>query len=526
MVLLSVLSIIKGKISYLDKKSLMFLTAAFSCWFLAEQTWNLYEHVLEIDPYPSIADFFYISAPIFMFFSLMNFLKSTKRSPTSKQIIFACLISLAVLIPTIFFATDLGDESQLFENAIALSYPIVDAILLVPAVISFSFLISKKKDFFWLMIIAGIIVMLVADTLFLFLVINDGYVDGHPIDVLWISSYTIWTFMLFYALVEPRKTKEANQSYKGDTNHSPRTSEKYGVLIGLVLINSTIFLLLFGINYFIEPREDNILEFFSWILIMTVIIFSSIIVVLNSKLNKKLENRTLQLEKASKELIKKERFSAIGELSARISHDIRNPLSNIFMSIELLKNSPSGTTIDDQDIKEKLNTVSKNIDRISHQINDVLRFVKNRPLNKTKFNITSLVKETLESIKIPDNIQVSIPNQILQVNADRFQIQTVINNIIINAIQAIDKNKGKIVFQYNENMEKTIISIQNDGPEIPKEVLPHIFETLITTKQIGTGLGLVSCKTILESHNGTISVKNNPTTFIIELPKNNKNESK
>jgi signal transduction histidine kinase len=523
MVLLSVSLIIKGTIPQLDKKSLIFLTAAFCCWFLAEQTWNLYEHVLEIDPYPSVADFFYISAPIFMFFSLFHFLKTTKKSVSLRQIIFASLISLAILVPTIVFAIDLGDGNHFFENAIALAYPIADAVLLVPAIISFSFLISKKKDFFWLMIISGIIMMLAADTTFLFLVINDRYVDGHPVDILWVASYTIWTFMLLYVLIDTRNGKETNKAYQKEPKVTKR-SEKYGVVIGLALINSTVFLLLYGINYFIEPRDDNILEFFSWILAMMVIIFSSMIVLLNLKLNKKLENRTAQLEEASREVIKNERFSAIGELASRISHDIRNPLSNIFMSIELLKNSPPGTKLDDQKISEKLEMVSKNVERISHQINDVLGFVKNQQLNKTQFNITSCIKSTLKAMNIPNNIQVIVPSDNIKLYADEFQIQTVFNNIIVNAIQAIGKERGEIIFRIFENSEKIKIEIENNGPEIPKEVFPHIFDSLVTTKQIGTGLGLVSCKTILENHNGTIYAQNNPTRFIINLPKNNHQE--
>ena len=278
-------------------------------------------------------------------------------------------------------------------------------------------------------------------------------------------------------------------------------------------------LLLYGINYFIEPREDNILEFFSWILAMLIIIFSSIVILLNSKLNKALQNRTSQLEETTKELVKSERFSAIGELASRISHDIRNPLSNIFMSVELMKNSPPGTKIDDAQVAEKLEMVSKNVERISHQVNEVLGFVKNRKLNKKKFGLLSSISEAIETITIPQNISIKIPVSDIWVLADPFQIQIVFNNLILNAIQAIGKDKGEIIIRLSEDKEFIFIEVENSGPEIPEEVLPHIFDSLVTTKQIGTGLGLVSCKTIIENHNGEISAKNHPTMFIIKLPK-------
>jgi signal transduction histidine kinase len=252
---------------------------------------------------------------------------------------------------------------------------------------------------------------------------------------------------------------------------------------------------------------------------MMVIIFSSIVIIMNSRLNRALQNKTEQLEETTKELIKSERFSAIGELASRIAHDIRNPLSNIQMSIELMKNSPPDTTVNDQQINEKLELVLKNIERISHQVNDVLGYVKNRTVNKMTLKISKCIQEAIETITVPSNITIKIPKSETTMWADPFQMQIVFNNIIINAIQSLNKNPGEIIVRFSEIESKTHVEIENSGPEIPEDMLPHIFDSLVTTKQIGTGLGLVSCKTIIENHQGTISAKNNPTTFIIEIPK-------
>jgi signal transduction histidine kinase len=279
-------------------------------------------------------------------------------------------------------------------------------------------------------------------------------------------------------------------------------------------------IVLLSINYIANPGlNDTTLAFFSWIFIMTIVIFSSIVILLNSKLNKTLQNRTMQLEETTKELVKSERFSAIGELASRISHDIRNPLSNINMSIELIKNSPPNSKISDDTINEKLKLVSKNVERISHQVNDVLEFVQDREMKKEEFKIYSCLQDTIESMHIPKNIIIKSDISEKKVLADYFQLQIVFNNLIINAIQAIGVQKGEIIFRVSEEDRKVVIQIENSGPSIPKEILPHIFETLVTTKQIGTGLGLVSCKTIIENHKGSIVAKNNPTTFVITLPK-------
>jgi two-component system sensor histidine kinase HydH len=79
---------------------------------------------------------------------------------------------------------------------------------------------------------------------------------------------------------------------------------------------------------------------------------------------------------------------------------------------------------------------------------------------------------------------------------------------------------GTVTIQISEQGDDTTIQISDTGPGIPPEVLPKIFEPLFTTKNDGTGLGLATCKKIVEEeHNGSILAKNNPTTFVIKMPK-------
>ena len=133
--------------------------------------------------------------------------------------------------------------------------------------------------------------------------------------------------------------------------------------------------------------------------------------------------------------------------------------------------------------------------------------------------MNTCIEDSINLLHIPENITVKIEKSDLTVFVDPIQLQVVFNNILINAIQAIGTQKGEIRIASFEELEFTIIQIENSGPSIPEEVLPHIFEALTTTKEIGTGLGLASCRRIVENHGGTIDVRNNPTTFIIKLPK-------
>ena len=219
-----------------------------------------------------------------------------------------------------------------------------------------------------------------------------------------------------------------------------------------------------------------------------------------------------------KMILKQERLAAIGELASRVSHDIRNPLSNIRMAIKLIENEPDSKISHDL-VKDKLEIINKNINRIEHQINDVLDYVKNKRINREQIPLNLCFDESIKLLHIPENIQITADETNLKIYADPVQIHVVCNNILINAIQAIGKQNGKIRIKFSEESEHIVINVENSGPPIPEDILPHIFEALVTTKEVGTGLGLVSCKKIIENHGGIISVKNNPTTFTIKLPK-------
>ena len=90
--------------------------------------------------------------------------------------------------------------------------------------------------------------------------------------------------------------------------------------------------------------------------------------------------------------------------------------------------------------------------------------------------------------------------------------------MINNSIQAIETG-GRITIKASEDKDHSIIQIEDSGSGIPSEILVKIFEPLFTTKSMGTGLGLASCKHIVEEHGGSITVQNNPTIFTIKMPK-------
>jgi signal transduction histidine kinase len=241
------------------------------------------------------------------------------------------------------------------------------------------------------------------------------------------------------------------------------------------------------------------------IIIIVSIIFVEVLVIL-----------AYTLQQRKKEL-STSKLVAIGELSARFSHDIRNPLSNINMALNSIQKNKE---LDfDKPTQEKLEIISKNLRRISHQVDDVLDFIRIHPLKKEKLSLNSLLDESIEPLSVPKNIQIILPSNNEFVFGDSYQLQIVFRNILNNAIQAIGKTEGKITIRKKEDPQNFFLEFEDSGPGFSSIDKKRIFDLLSTTKQTGTGLGLVSCKQIVENHGGTIKVKENPTTFVIKLPK-------
>jgi signal transduction histidine kinase len=162
--------------------------------------------------------------------------------------------------------------------------------------------------------------------------------------------------------------------------------------------------------------------------------------------------------------------------------------------------------------------MNRAIERMNHQINDVLDYVRVTNLRIEDSSLHDLLSLVLEKIDMPSTVDFQMSVGDIHLECDKLKLEAVFTNLIINAIQAID-GAGKIRIRAVEKNNKVIIEIEDSGQLIDDEILKKMFTPLFTTKQRGTGLGLVSCKNTVEQHYGTISVKTKPTTFVVILPK-------
>lgn len=224
-----------------------------------------------------------------------------------------------------------------------------------------------------------------------------------------------------------------------------------------------------------------------------------------------------ETEELEKRMHQSEKLALVGEMAADAAHEIRNPLAVVHGFLSLMNQSLSESNKD----QFHLPLIMKEIERINVIIEEMLLTSKpGAPITKEVY-IEEIIKEFLPLIvESSEDIHFSIQLNQTPVNVDVKQIKQVFHNMIRNSIEAMGgKGKISITSQVEDNFYK--IYMRDNGPGIPEQVRETMFEPFSTSKENGTGLGLVIVKRIIENHQGSIKLLNSTeegTTFQISIP--------
>ncbi len=214
-------------------------------------------------------------------------------------------------------------------------------------------------------------------------------------------------------------------------------------------------------------------------------------------------------KQADRELFLAEKLSMTGKIARTIAHEVRNPLTNLTLALQQLKDEvPS--EIEDADLY--FNIIQRNADRIGNLITDLLNSSKTKELKLEKQNLNQQIRATIDLVKDRIKLQnISLKEQyddnIPDIPLDRDQLKVALLNLLINAIEAMKPNEGKLTVSTSLDHERIILTIKDNGKGISKENLDSLFEPFFTAKKDGAGLGLTAVQNIIHSHKGKIDVQ-------------------
>ncbi|MCI0767625.1 sensor histidine kinase [Bacillus sp. TL12] len=216
----------------------------------------------------------------------------------------------------------------------------------------------------------------------------------------------------------------------------------------------------------------------------------------------------------------KERLTILGQMSASFVHEFRNPLTSIMGFVKLLK-------LDHPNLSY-LDIISHELDQLNFRISQFLLVSKKEMWNESEqFWLNDLFHDIIHFLYpslVNSNVSIekNLPYPISFVGY-RSEVRQVFLNILMNSIDALEviKEDRKIIIDACEEEERIHIVIKNNGPMIPAESIETIFEPFVTTKKLGTGIGLFVCKQIVEKHNGSIMCRSDSewTEFHISFQK-------
>jgi len=232
-----------------------------------------------------------------------------------------------------------------------------------------------------------------------------------------------------------------------------------------------------------------------------------------------------EFKELEKKFYESQKLAAVGQLSAGIAHEVRNPLSSIKMSLQILEKrlSPTGNDL------KRFKIAEKEVEHLEQLVRDILIFAKPMEPDRKPGDVNACIESSLamaekEILDKKIHIRTRYGQEIPVLDFDQAMLKQALLNLYLNAVDALAEGgtlsiSTLAVAQGEET--SVIIRIEDDGSGIDPEDLPHLFNPFFTKKNYGTGLGLTQVKKIIDLHQGVIeisSVKGKGTTVAITLP--------
>jgi signal transduction histidine kinase len=255
--------------------------------------------------------------------------------------------------------------------------------------------------------------------------------------------------------------------------------------------------------------------------------------ILAARLVEDLRSSYAELARAQAELVERERLAVVGELSASIAHEVRNPLGVIFNSLGSLRRMLGNR---EGDVKLLLDIVGEEAERLNHIVGDLLDFARPMKPALQPTQLLPLLEDAVVAARaqVADNppegaqkaeVRVQVSPEVATVPADPQLLRQAVVNLVLNALQALQRGgtvRIRAERQEADRGPQALLHVRDSGPGIAPSLRERVFQPFFTTKAKGTGLGLAVVKRIAEGHGGSVALRELPegegAEFTLSLP--------
>lgn len=233
------------------------------------------------------------------------------------------------------------------------------------------------------------------------------------------------------------------------------------------------------------------------------------------------EEKVVQRERR----IQVDKIAAMQTLSNGLAHEVRNPLNAAALQLELLERRLRRSILDDPKLVEPIQVANHELARLTAMLNEFLQFARPPELQTQAQDVVDIVKHVVE-VERPlakrRRVELSFPyHRPVIANVDSGKLHQIVQNLVRNGVEATPPGGHVELAVTNDSDEAVRIRVSDDGPGIPAEVLPRIYEPFFSTKESGTGMGMAIVHSLVAMHRGKIDIATSAsgTRFEVELPR-------
>ncbi len=237
---------------------------------------------------------------------------------------------------------------------------------------------------------------------------------------------------------------------------------------------------------------------------------------------RRVEEVAQRLQRHQWEMLRAEQLSAVGQLAASVAHEVRNPLTSVKMLVDAVLRTQNRKPL----TLEDLQVIHGELARVEQTVQGLLDFARPPAPQRSACDLRSVITQAADLVRARTrqqkvSLETDLPEEPVEVDIDRGQLNTVLVNLFLNALDAMPRGGELRVELDTSTAQEVRLTVSDTGPGIAPEVAGRLFMPFASTKATGTGLGLSICRRIIEEHGGRISGGNRPeggATFTITLP--------